>query len=95
MYYVQKAKTLKSLGKIYSFCISGDKIKIKVSENSLSLSITHIDDLCLSCFKFSSFFFVIKISPYFNFQKLSDKNEALLYRNSIILLNFRERKFST
>ena len=28
----------------YSFFISGDTIKIRVNENSLSLSITHVDD---------------------------------------------------
>ena len=39
-----KSKKLHSLGKINSFFISGDIIKIKVSENSLPLSITHIDD---------------------------------------------------
>ena len=39
-----KSKKLHSLGKINSFFISGDTIKIKVSENSLSFSITHVDD---------------------------------------------------
>ena len=40
-----KSKKLHSLGKINSFFITGDIIKIKVSENSLPLSITHVDDL--------------------------------------------------
>ena len=49
-----KSKKLHSLGKINSFFISGYKIKIKVSENSLPLSITHVDDfgnifLTLNC----------------------------------------------
>ena len=39
-----KSKKLHSLGKINSFFISGDSIKIKVSENSLPLSITHVND---------------------------------------------------
>ena len=39
-----KSKKLHSLGKINSFFISGDTIKIKVIENCLPLSITHVDD---------------------------------------------------
>ena len=39
-----KSKKLHSLGKIFSFYISGDTIKIKVSENSSLLSITHVND---------------------------------------------------
>ena len=39
-----KSKKLHSLGKIFSFYISGDTVKIKVSENSSPLSITHVDD---------------------------------------------------
>ena len=39
-----KTKKLHSLGKINSFFISGGTIKIKVKENSLPLSITHVDD---------------------------------------------------
>ena len=39
-----KSKKLHSLGKIFSFYISGDAIKIKVNENSSPLSITHVDD---------------------------------------------------
>ena len=39
-----KSKNLKCLGKIISFHISGDTIKIKVNENSSPLSITHLDD---------------------------------------------------
>ena len=38
------SKKLHSLGKINSFFISGDTIKTKVSENSLPLSVTHVDD---------------------------------------------------
>ena len=37
-----KSKKLHGLGKINSFPISGYIIKIKVSENSLLLSITHV-----------------------------------------------------
>ena len=39
-----KNKKLHSLGKIFSVYISGDTIKIKVSENSSPLSVTHVDD---------------------------------------------------
>ena len=39
-----KSKRLPSLGKINGFFILGDTIKIKVSENSLSLCITHVDE---------------------------------------------------
>ena len=39
-----KSKKLHSVSKIYSFFISGDTIKIRVNENSLPLSITHVDD---------------------------------------------------
>ena len=35
---------LNSLGKIHRFFILGDTIKIRVSENSPSLSLTHVDD---------------------------------------------------
>ena len=38
-----KSKKLHSLGKINSFFILGDTIKINVCENSLPLSITHDD----------------------------------------------------
>ena len=51
-----KSKMLHSLGKINSFFISGDTIKIKVSENSLPLSITHVDD-------FGKYFPDIDLSP--------------------------------
>ena len=44
------------LGKINSFFISGDTIKIKVSENSLPLSITHVDD-------FGKYFLDVELSP--------------------------------
>ena len=39
-----KSKKLHSLGKIHSLFISGDTVKIRVSENSLLLLITHVDD---------------------------------------------------
>ena len=39
-----KSKKRHSLDKIFSFYISGDTIKIKVTENSSPLSITHVDD---------------------------------------------------
>ena len=51
-----KSKKLHSLGKINSFFISGDTINIKVSENSLPLSITHVDD-------FGKYFPDIDLSP--------------------------------
>ena len=51
-----KSKKLQSLGKINSFVISGDTIKIKVSENCLPLSITHVDD-------FGEYFPDIDLSP--------------------------------
>ena len=51
-----KSKKLHSLGKINSFFISGDTIKIKVSENSLPLAITHVDD-------FGKYFPDIDLSP--------------------------------
>ena len=51
-----KSKKLHSLGKINSFFISGDTIKIKVNENSLPLSITHVDD-------FGKHFLDIDLSP--------------------------------
>ena len=38
-----KSKELHSLSKIHRFFISGDTIKIRVNENSLPLSITHVD----------------------------------------------------
>ena len=51
-----KSKKLHSLGKINSFFISGDTIKTKVSENSLPLSITYVDD-------FGKYFPDINLSP--------------------------------
>ena len=39
-----KNKKLHSFGKILSFFISGDTIKIMVNENSSLLSLTHIED---------------------------------------------------
>ena len=51
-----KSKKLHSLGKVFSFHISGDTIKIKVSENSSTLSITHVDD-------FGKYFPDIDLSP--------------------------------
>ena len=43
-----KSKKVHSFGKINSFFTSGDTSKIKISEKSLSLSVTHVDD----CVKF-------------------------------------------
>ena len=40
-----KSKRLNSLGKVHSFFILGDTIKIRVGENSLSLSLARVDDL--------------------------------------------------
>ena len=51
-----KSKKLLSLGKINSFFISSDTVKIRVSENSLPLSITHVDDL-------GKYFLDIDLSP--------------------------------
>ena len=51
-----KSKKLHSLGKIFSFYISSDTIKIKVSENSSPLSITHVND-------FGKYFPDIDLSP--------------------------------
>ena len=39
-----KAKRLHSLKRINSFYVSGGTVKIKISENSLPMSITHIND---------------------------------------------------
>ena len=39
-----KSKKLLTLGKINCFYISNGTIRIKVSENSSPLSITHVDD---------------------------------------------------
>ena len=39
-----KSKNLHSLGKIHSFFISCDTIKITVTEKSSSLFLTHVDD---------------------------------------------------
>ena len=55
-FYGPKVKKLHSSAKINSFFISGDKIKIKVSENSLPLSISHVDD-------FGKYFPDIDLSP--------------------------------
>ena len=51
-----KSKKIHSLVKINSFFILGDTIKINVSENSLPLSITHVDD-------FGKYFRDIDLSP--------------------------------
>ena len=39
-----KSKKLHSLDKIHIFFILGDTIKIRVSENSSPLSLTHVED---------------------------------------------------
>ena len=51
-----KSKKLHRLGKIFSFCISGDTVKIKVSENSSPLSITRVND-------FGKYFPDVELSP--------------------------------
>ena len=51
-----QGKKLHSLGKINSSFILGNTVKIKVSENSLPLSITHADD-------FGKYFLDIDLSP--------------------------------
>ena len=51
-----KSKKLHSLGKIFSFYISGNAIKIKVNENSSPLSITHVD-------VFGRYFLDVDLSP--------------------------------
>ena len=51
-----KRKRLHSLGKIFSFYISGYTTKTKVSRNSFPLSITYVDD-------FPRYFPVIDLSP--------------------------------
>ena len=39
-----KSKKLHSMGRIHSFYIAGESIKIKVHENSTPLAITHVND---------------------------------------------------
>ena len=39
-----KSKKLQSMGRIQSFCIDSESIKIKVLKNSLPLAITHVND---------------------------------------------------
>ena len=51
-----KSKKLHSLGKIFSFHISSDTVKMKVSENIFPLPITNVDD-------FSKYFSDIDLSP--------------------------------
>ena len=51
-----KSKKLQNLGKIHSFLISGDTIKIKINENSPPLSVTHVDD-------FGNYFPDVDLSP--------------------------------
>ena len=51
-----KSKKLHSLGKIHSFFTSSDTIKIRVSENSSLLSLTHVDD-------FGKYFHDVFLSP--------------------------------
>ena len=53
---LSKSKKLHSLGKINSFFILDDSVKIKVSENSLPVSITHVND-------FGKYFPDIDLSP--------------------------------
>ena len=51
-----KSKTLHSLGKIYSFFFSGDRIKLRVTENNSLLFLTHVED-------FGKYFPDIDLSP--------------------------------
>ena len=51
-----KSKKLHSLGKIHGFFVSGGTIKIRVSENSFPLSLTHVDD-------FGKYFPDVDLSP--------------------------------
>ena len=51
-----KSKKLHSLGKTHSFLSSGDRIKIKIDENSFPLSVTHVDD-------FRNYFSDVNLSP--------------------------------
>ena len=39
-----KSKKLHNIGRIHSFYIAGEFIKIKVHENSIPLAITHVND---------------------------------------------------
>ena len=39
-----ECKKLHNLGKIHSFFISGDTVKMKINERSAPLSVTHVDD---------------------------------------------------
>ena len=39
-----KSKKLHSMGRIHSFYITGESIKIKVHENSTPLAIAHVND---------------------------------------------------
>ena len=50
------SKNLHSLGKIFNFNFSSDISKIKFSENSPQLSITHVDD-------FGKYFPEVDLSP--------------------------------
>ena len=51
-----KSKKLHNLGQIHSFFISGDTVKIKISENSALMSVTHVDD-------FGNYFPDVDLSP--------------------------------
>ena len=51
-----KSKKLHSLGKIHSFFILGDTIKISVSENGSPLSLTYVED-------FGKYFPDVDLSP--------------------------------
>ena len=63
-----KSKKLHSFSKINSFFISGDIFKIKVIENSLRLSITHVND-------FGKVFLDIDLSPP---ERCLNKHKCLL-----------------
>ena len=51
-----KSKKLHNLGQIHSFFISGDTVKIKISENSALMPVTHVDD-------FGNYFPDVDLSP--------------------------------
>ena len=51
-----KSKKLHNLGKIHSFFISGDTVKIKINESSAPLPVTHVND-------FGNYFPDVDLSP--------------------------------
>ena len=55
-YYGQRVRNCKTLVKFIVFFITGDTIKIKISENTPPLSVTHVDD-------FGNYFPNVDLSP--------------------------------